>query len=161
MAAEGLITVAPWPLRVCLHDDAVLIWLHAAGDAIAAGVYIALAAGLWYFAHKRREIPFQGLVVWFGLYFALAALARVLTIQELWWTRYGITGTVKALQAVAGLCAGIRFLSVMPDLLRLPSASEVERMRIYLDQQKHRLAENLAAELMQTIEALQAIAKRS
>jgi hypothetical protein len=158
--SPGFFKMAPWALRVCLHDDTLLLALHGVSHAVIAVVYLLIVGGLWYFCFRRRDMPFRGLVLWFGVFLLSCAVSHLLAICDLFWPRYGITGTV---QAVTGLCATWtlwQLWRLMPAAMAIPSVAELATWRAWLDQEKQKLRGELATGLTRVMANIQEILTR-
>ena len=120
------------PHRVCLLYDPRIIAFHVLGDLAIAAAYFAIPAALWYFTRKRRDCPFRGIIVWFGLFILGCGLTHVGNALEIWLPIYGLTGMLKAGTAIVSLITLRQLVPIIPQALRLPNLSELERLRQWM-----------------------------
>ncbi len=112
------------PHGYCYLWNAKLVWLHVVSDALIALTYFALSAILFWFARKRRDIPFTWLFVPFGTFVIACGLTHAMEIWNLWHADYWLAGVIKAITAAASLATGIISIKILPDALKLPNLSQ-------------------------------------
>jgi len=124
------------PHGICLLWDPELIWLHVVSDALIALAYFSIPFTLAIFVSKRRDLKF-GWIYWsFGIFIMACGLTHVLSIYTLWVPVYGIEGLVKAATAAASIFTAAMLWPLLPQLLTIPSAFELRRVRAALEEQE-------------------------
>ncbi|MDX1632316.1 MAG: histidine kinase dimerization/phospho-acceptor domain-containing protein, partial [Thermoanaerobaculia bacterium] len=108
-----------------------LVWLHAVSDALIALAYFTIPLTLAYFVKKRRDLPFSGMFLAFGLFIVTCGGTHAFAVWNIWHSDYWLSGGVKALTAMASLTTAALLVPLVPKALALPSprdlAREVER----------------------------------
>jgi PAS domain S-box-containing protein len=121
------------PHGICLLWEPQLIWLHVASDALIAMAYFSIPFALAIFVTKRRDLRF-GWVYWaFAIFIAACGLTHVLSIVTLWVPIYGIEALVKAATALASVFTAGMLWPLLPQLLKIPSAFELQEVQAALE----------------------------
>jgi two-component sensor histidine kinase len=112
----------------CLSWAPGLVALHAASDAITALAYFCVPAALIYFVRQRPDFQY-GWVFYLFVGFILACGAtHLMAIVTLWLPVYGIEGVIKAVAAAASIGTAIVLCVLIPEIIALPSAAQLERV---------------------------------
>jgi len=112
----------------CLSWAPGLVALHAASDAITALAYFFVPAALVYFVRQRPDFQY-GWVFYLFVGFILACGAtHLMAIVTLWLPVYGIEGLIKAVAAAASIGTAIVLCVLIPKIIALPSAAQLERV---------------------------------
>ena len=109
-----------------------VLWLHLISDLVIFASYYSIPFGLVYFARKRPDMPFRLLFVLFSLFILLCGTTHLFSIWVLWHADYGMEGVVKALTAIASFGTAILVWKLMPQLLRVPSPSQLQQLNTEL-----------------------------
>jgi PAS domain S-box-containing protein len=144
------------PHGICLLWEPELIWLHVVSDALIATAYFSIPFALAIFVSKRRDLKF-GWVYWaFGVFILACGLTHVLSIYTLWVPIYGIEGLVKAATAAASVLTAGMLWPLLPKLLSIPSAFELQQVQAALKEEeiKSRDSEQLLGQIRETQRAL-------
>jgi PAS domain S-box-containing protein len=102
-----------------------LVGLHVVSDALIALAYIAIPFTLVYVVRKRGDVPFDWMIMCFGVFIVSCGLTHVLEIVTLWHPVYWLSGAVKAVTALASLSTAGLLIRLAPQVLRLPSPSDL------------------------------------
>jgi PAS domain S-box-containing protein len=144
------------PHGICLLWEPELIWLHVVSDALIATAYFSIPFALAIFVSKRRDLKF-GWVYWaFGVFILACGLTHVLSIYTLWVPIYGVEGLVKAATAAASVLTAGMLWPLLPKLLSIPSAFELQQIQAALKEEeiKSRDSEELLRQIRETQRAL-------
>jgi hypothetical protein len=96
------------PHSACWGQDAGLIVLHSASDAVIALSYFAIPLALFYLARKYRIKKLSGVFTIYGLFILGCGATHVFDLVTVWHANYWIylaDGIVRALTAVASVAA--------------------------------------------------------
>ena len=113
------------PHGLCLSWEPGLIGLQVVSDALIAISYYSIPAALAYFAFKRRDLPFQGVLVLFVVFILACGTTHALGAITLWDPLYRLDGAVKALTAVTSVPTAFALWALMPSALALPSHEQL------------------------------------
>lgn len=113
------------PHGLCLSWEPGLIGLHVLSDALIAISYYSIPAALTYFALKRRDLPFQGVLVLFVVFILACGTTHALGAITLWDPLYRLDGAVKALTAIVSVPTAFALWALMPTALALPSHEQL------------------------------------
>jgi PAS domain S-box-containing protein len=124
------------PHGICLLWEPELIWLHVASDAAIAAAYFSIPFALTILVTRRRDLQF-GWVYWaFAVFIMACGLTHVLSIYTLWVPIYGIEGLVKAATAVASIFTAAALWPLLPRILAIPSAFELQKVQAALEEEE-------------------------
>jgi PAS domain S-box-containing protein len=98
-----------------------LVWLHVVSDSLIAAAYFAIPVVLLVFIRKRRDVPFSGMFVLFGLFIVACGSTHVMEVWNLWHGNYWLAGAIKALTAAASVPTALLLAHLMPRALEFPS----------------------------------------
>src|SRR5262245_59869986 len=63
-------------------------WLHILADLGVWSAYLAIPCVLAYFLFRRRDLPFRGLFLLFGLFILACGATHLLDAIMFWWPAY-------------------------------------------------------------------------
>jgi len=102
-----------------------LVWLHVISDVAIALAYLSIPLTLGNFVRRRRDLPFRWAFVAFGIFIISCGLTHVLEVWTLWTPLYWLSGSMKAVTAVASLTTASMLIPLVPKALALPSPSQL------------------------------------
>ena len=105
----------------CLIWDKTLLWLHAGSDIVTGFAYYLIAAILFYFILKRRDVPFFWVFLLFGAFILSCGTTHFMSAWTIYYPSYWTEGYIKTLNAAVSLSTAIVLIPLMPKLLSLPS----------------------------------------
>src|SRR5205809_271523 len=73
-----------------------LVWLHVLSDGLVALSYTSIPITLVYFVRRKRSLPFNWMVLLFGLFIVACGATHYMEIWTLWNANYWVSGAVKA-----------------------------------------------------------------
>ncbi|MGI0487195.1 PAS domain-containing sensor histidine kinase, partial [Pantanalinema rosaneae CENA516] len=97
-----------------------LVGLHLLADSLIALAYFSIPLSLLYFIHKRRDVPFNGILLLFSSFIISCGITHVLEIWTLWHPTYWLSGLSKAVTAFVSVYTAIALVSLIPHALVLP-----------------------------------------
>ncbi|MDF5731430.1 MAG: ATP-binding protein [Rhizonema sp. PD38] len=120
-----------------------LVLLHIVSDALIALAYYSIPTTLFYFVRKRNDLPFDWIFLLFSAFIVACGSTHIIEIWTLWYPTYWVSGLVKAFTAVISLSTAVLLVFSVPQLLAIPSSSQLEQANQELQKQ---IAERLRVE---------------
>ncbi len=105
-----------------------LLWLNVISDSLIALAYMTIPCTLLYFVRKRRDIPFDWMLVAFGIFILACGATHIMEIWAIWNPSYWLIGFIKAITAVASVVTAILLVKLVPVALKIPSPSQLEKV---------------------------------
>ena len=102
-----------------------VLWMNVVADILIAMAYFTIPFALLYIARRRRDLPFDWLVVCFGIFIVACGLTYVVDIWNVWHAHYWLEGIVKLLTAAASVPTAILLWRYLPGILMLPSQRQL------------------------------------
>ena len=138
---ESLLLIAadtPYlPSGYCYLWDGPLVSLHVVANLLVGIAFISIPVALLWILKKRRDVPFQGVLLWFSAFLVACAATSLLEVWNLWHDDFWLAGALKGVAAITSVAtAGYLFL-LIPKAVKLPSPRQME-------QTNARLAEEIA-----------------
>jgi C4-dicarboxylate-specific signal transduction histidine kinase len=115
------------PHGMCFLWQPGVLWLHAISDTVIAVSYYLIPIALIYFVRRRRDVPFNWMIVMFGVFILGCGTTHVMGVWTLWWPNYWIDGFVKAGTAAASVVTAALLWWMLPAMLALPSPEQLRR----------------------------------
>jgi len=106
-----------------------LVGRHVVSDALTALAYTSIPFTLLYFVRKRRDVPFHGMFVCFGVFILAYGTTHVMEIWTLWTPTYWLLGVIKAITALASVPTAILLIHLVPRALTIPTPQQLARAR--------------------------------
>jgi signal transduction histidine kinase len=102
-----------------------VLWMNVVADILIAMAYFTIPFALLYIARRRRDLPFDWLVVCFGVFIVACGLTHVMNVWNVWHSNYWLEGVVKLLTAAASVPTAILLWRFLPGILQLPSQRQL------------------------------------
>jgi len=117
------------PHGMCLLWRPELMLLHIASDALIAAAYFAIPFGIARFVRLRRDLEqeHRATALLFAAFIALCGLTHLASILVLWVPLYVWEGWLKALTAVVSVATAFLLVSLVPQLLKIPSSTALQQ----------------------------------
>jgi PAS domain S-box-containing protein len=109
------------PHGYCYLWNRGLVSLHVISDFLIALSYLSIPFTLVYFVRKRRDLPFHWMFVLFGIFILACGTTHAMEIWTLWHADYWLSGSIKAITALASVPTAILLVRLVPHALALPS----------------------------------------
>lgn len=103
-----------------------LVSLHIASDSLIALAYYSIPITLIYFTQKRRDLPFNWIVLLFGAFIILCGTTHLMEIWTLWHPVYWVSGFLKAITAGVSVLTAMLTVPLAPQALALPNIARME-----------------------------------
>ncbi len=160
----------------CYIWDPSVVYLHVISDGLTALAYFTIPFALIYFVRKRRDLSFDWMFLCFAIFIIACGMTHVMEIVSVWRPYYWLSGSFKAITALASVPTAILLWRLIPQALALPSPSQLQlaNEQLAVEIAEHRKAadevkrlnnsleqrvQERTAELSQANERLQALAK--
>ena len=127
------------PHGFCLLWEPGLIWTYALSDSAIALAYFSIPAMLLVVARRRRDLVFRPLLGLFAAFILLCGATHWLDVVTLWAPVYGFEAFVKALTASVSLVTAFVLWWLLPQMLALPSPSQMRDANLALLASKEQL----------------------
>ena len=102
-----------------------VLWMNVVADILIAMAYFTIPFVLLYIARRRRDLPFDWLVICFGVFIVACGLTHVMDVWNVWHAHYWLEGIVKLLTAAASVPTAILLWRFLPGILMLPSQRQL------------------------------------
>jgi signal transduction histidine kinase len=102
-----------------------VLWMNVVADILIAMAYFTIPFALLYIARRRRDLPFDWLVVCFGVFIIACGLTHVMDVWNVWHAHYWAEGIVKLIAAAASVPTAILLWRFLPGILMLPSQRQL------------------------------------
>jgi signal transduction histidine kinase len=114
------------PHGMCYLWGPGVLSLHLVSDALITLAYFSIPFTLVYFVRKRRDLKFQWMFVCFAVFIVACGATHAMEIWVIWHPTYWLSGSIKAITALASVPTAILLIKLVPQALRLPSPSILE-----------------------------------
>jgi PAS domain S-box-containing protein len=121
------------PHGYCFLWNPGLIGLHVISDLLIALSYLSIPFTLGYFVRKRRDLPFHSMFICFGVFILACGATHGMDVWTLWHANYWLSGSIKAITAMASVPTAILLAKLIPDAIALPSPAA---MRLEIAERK-------------------------
>ena len=115
------------PHGMCYLWQPGILTLHVLSDSLITLAYFSIPFTLLYFVRQRRDLQFNWMFVCFAVFIVACGATHALEILTIWHPVYWLSGGVKAITALASVPTAILLVRLIPDALRLPSPSALQR----------------------------------
>jgi PAS domain S-box-containing protein len=109
-----------------------LVWLHVLSDSTIAVAYYSIPVLLVYFVRKRRDLPFNWILLMFASFIVACGTTHLLEVWTLWHPTYWLSGFIKAITAFVSLAIAVVLIPLIPKALSLPSPAQIEATNLTL-----------------------------
>ena len=128
-----------------------LVALHAISDAFIVLAYYSIPVTLVYFVRRRKDLKFHWMFGCFAVFILACGTTHLLEIWNIWHANYWLSGSVKAVTALASVPTAILLVKLIPQLLALPSPDALQKAYGELELR----VQERTAELLQTTRNLE------
>lgn len=125
-------TNVPWfsgeqflPHGHCYMWTPGILWMHVISDLLIAMAYFAIPFVLIHIARRRRDLPFTGMLLCFGIFIVCCGLTHLMDVWNVWNTDYWLEGLIKVITAAASVPTAILLWRALPAILSVPSQRQL------------------------------------
>ena len=122
------------PHGMCYLWKPTLVGLHLVSDGVIALSYFSIPIILVYILRKREDIPFNGLFLLFAAFILFCGTGHGFDIWTLWHPNYWVSGWIRLTTALVSLTTAIALGIKIPQILTLPSPSQMENVNQQLQE---------------------------
>src|SRR3990172_3274027 len=137
----------------CFLWEPGLVWLHVISDIVTGIAYYSIPAALFYFAYKRRDLPFQSVILLFGIFILSCGTTHFLAAYTVFVAEYWIEGVVKAFTALISAVAAFYFIPLIPKAIAMPSLTKSLKENQELNAQLENKLDELNAKTLEVEES--------
>jgi len=126
---DFLFSTAYWPPRwYCGHWTEALGWTHILSDIAIFGAYLAIPIILLYFCWKRKNLPFQKILILFGLFIVFCGTGHLVESMIFWFPVYRFDALIKVCTALVSWLTVFALVPYIPRVLKFPKLEELNEM---------------------------------
>src|SRR5690349_3013180 len=119
-------TAGPFmPHGHCYFWTTSLIALHVISDALIVLAYYSIPITLILLTRRRKDIPFNWMFLCFGVFILACGTTHLMEIWNIWHGDYWLSGSVKAVTALASVPTAVLLIKLFPKALSLPSPAQL------------------------------------
>ena len=122
------------PHGMCYLWKPWLVGLHLVSDGVIALSYFSIPITLIYILRKRKDIPFNSIFLLFAAFILFCGTGHSFDIWTLWHPNYWISGWIRLLTALVSLATAIALIIKIPEILALPSPTEMKAINRQLQE---------------------------
>src|ERR1700733_7906107 len=104
-------------------------WLHILSDLGVWSAYLAIPCVLFYFALRRRNLPFKFVFLLFGAFILACGTTHLMDAAIFWWPAYRLAGIIKLFTAIVSWATVFALISIAPKAFALRSPLVVDELR--------------------------------
>jgi TRAP-type C4-dicarboxylate transport system permease small subunit len=104
-------------------------------DSLIALAYYVMPIILISFVRKRSDLPFNWMFLMFGAFIIACGTTHVMSVWNLWYPTYWLSGGIKAGTAAVSLTTASLLVPLVPKALALPSPAQLEALNGQLREQ--------------------------
>jgi len=121
---------------LCLNWEPPLVFLHVGSDIVTAISYYSIPIAMFYFAYRRRDLPFFKIFIMFAVFILSCGTTHLFAAYTIYRPEYWIEGYVKAFTAIVSTITAVIFIPRLPEALAYPSINnsltEIKRLNTEL-----------------------------
>ncbi|MBL9166229.1 MAG: PAS domain S-box protein [Verrucomicrobiales bacterium] len=102
-----------------------ILSLHIISDLLITLAYFSIPFTLIYFIRRRRDLPFNWMFLCFAVFIVACGATHLMEVWSIWYPTYWLSGTIKAITALASVPTAVLLARLVPHALALPSPSEL------------------------------------
>ena len=125
LAAERGVPGSLLPHGYCFTWNPTLLWTHVVSDSLIGAAYVSIPVTLVYLLRKRRDIPFNGVVLLFALFIMSCGATHWIEVWTVWHPDYWLSGNVKVLTAVASILTAVALVRLVPLIVAIPTVADL------------------------------------
>jgi signal transduction histidine kinase/ActR/RegA family two-component response regulator len=121
------------PHGMCYQWQPGILALHVIADSLIALAYLSIPFTLLYFVRRRKDLQFNWIFVCFAVFIIACGMTHLMEIVTVWEPVYWLSGSVKAVTALASVPTAIMLARLIPTALRLPSPAALQHANSLLE----------------------------
>jgi PAS domain S-box-containing protein len=113
------------PHGMCYLWKPDLLALHVISDSLITLAYFSIPFTLMYFVRRRRDLEFNWMFVCFAIFIVACGTTHFMEVVTVWRPEYWVSGTIKAITALASVPTAILLVRLIPQALAIPSPASL------------------------------------
>ena len=105
----------------CLNWEPLLVGIHVGSDLVVGISYYSIPFAMFYFAYRRRDIPFFKIFILFALFILSCGTTHFFSAYTIYRPAYWLEGYAKVVTAIVSAFTAIVFIPRIPEAISLPS----------------------------------------
>ncbi|GAB4533061.1 MAG: hypothetical protein Tsb0014_18090 [Pleurocapsa sp.] len=122
------------PHGMCYLWKPWLVGLHLVSNGVIALSYFSIPITLVYILRKRTDIPFNGIFLLFAAFILFCGTGHAFDIWTLWHPNYWVSAWIRLMTALVSLATAIALVREIPQILTLPSPSQMSQINQQLEE---------------------------
>jgi signal transduction histidine kinase len=123
------------PHGMCYLWRPDILSLHVVSDTLISLAYFSIPLTLLSFVRARKDLQFNWMFVCFAIFIIACGATHVMDIWTIWHPSYWVSGTLKAITALASVPTAILLVKLMPVALKVPSPSTLQAANAKLERE--------------------------
>jgi PAS domain S-box-containing protein len=115
------------PHGMCYLWQPWLVWLHVVSDLLITLAYSVIPLALIHFIRRRRDVPFGWMFWCFGVFIVACGATHALEAWNVWHANYVLSGSIKAVTALASAPTALLLVRLIPRALAIPNPEQLRR----------------------------------
>lgn len=123
----------------CYLWNEQLVFLHVLSDTLITLSYFTIPLALIVLVKRRDDLKFNYMFLMFAVFIFACGTTHLVNILNVWYGAYWLSGTIKAITAIASVGTAIMVWPLIPKALALPSNAQLVELN---NQLQNEIAEN-------------------
>lgn len=123
----------------CYLWNEQLVFLHVLSDTLITLSYFTIPIALIVLVKRRDDLKFNYMFLMFAVFIFACGTTHLVNILNVWYGAYWLSGTIKAITAIASVGTAILVWPLIPKALALPSNAQLVELN---NQLQNEIAEN-------------------
>ncbi|WP_288362421.1 ATP-binding protein [uncultured Spongiibacter sp.] len=123
----------------CYLWNEQLVFLHVLSDTLITLSYFTIPLALIVLVKRRDDLKFNYMFLMFAVFIFACGTTHLVNILNVWYGAYWLSGTIKAITAIASIGTAILVWPLIPKALALPSNAQLVELN---NQLQNEIAEN-------------------
>lgn len=123
----------------CYLWNEQLVFLHVLSDTLITLSYFTIPIALIVLVKRREDLKFNYMFLMFAVFISACGTTHLVNILNVWYGAYWLSGTIKAITAIASVGTAILVWPLIPKALALPSNAQLVELN---NQLQNEIAEN-------------------
>lgn len=116
------------PHGYCINWSQPLVLTFVISDVLIFLAYCSMPIALGYFAHRRKDFPYPGLLVMFAVFIVACGFTHLMGAVVLWKPWYELDAALKVITAIVSVVTAVVLWPMIPKALSLPSPSQLQQL---------------------------------
>ncbi|WP_027874363.1 sensor histidine kinase [Spongiibacter marinus] len=123
----------------CYLWNEQLVFLHVLSDTLITLSYFTIPIALIVLVKRREDLKFNYMFLMFAVFIFACGATHLVNILNVWYGAYWLSGTIKAITAIASVGTATMVWPLIPKALALPSNAQLVELNSQL---QNEIAEN-------------------